>query len=240
MAKLTAQKREGESNNSLRKQGQIPAVVYGPEREDKTIKVSEKDLRRVYHDAGRSSLINLELDEEEEKVLIYEIQKHPVSGDPLHVDFYQPPLDKKIQVEVPLEFVGESNAVENLNGTLVRDVTRITVETLPQEIPDNIEVDISSLEEFSDDLQIKDLEVPSDVEILEDSEVIIASVVPPKDVEEELEEPIEEGIEEIETIEEAEEREEVEEAEEVEEGVEEEVEEQPEEGEEETPPQQPQ
>ena len=228
MAKITAKKREGESNNSLREEGQIPAVVYGPKREDETIKISEQELRRVYHEAGRSSLIDLELEGEEAKVLIYEIQKHPVSGDPLHVDFYQPPLDEKIQVEVPLEFTGESNAVENLNGTLVRDVTRINVETLPQEIPDKIEVDISSLEEFSDDIQIKNLEVPSDVEILEEPEVIIASVVPPKDIEEELEEPIEEGIEEIETIEEAEEREEVEEAEEVEE-EEGEIEEEPEE-----------
>jgi len=109
------------------------------------------------------------------------------------------------------------------------------VETLPQEIPDKIEVDISSLEEFSDDIKVKDLKAPSDVEILEEPEVIIASVVPPKDIEEELEEPIEEGIEEIETIEEAEETEEIEEAEE----VEGEVEESPEE-EEEEPPQEPQ
>jgi len=234
MTTLTAQKREGESNNALREQGQTPAVVYGPKREDETIKVSEKDLRKAYHEAGRSSLIDLELKGEKEKVLIYEIQKHPVSGDPLHVDFYQPPLDEKVQVEVPLDFVGESNAVDTLNGTLIRDVNRVKVETLPQEIPDKIEVDISSLEEFSDDLQIKDLEVPSGVEILEEPEIIIASVVPPKDVEEELEEPIEEGIEEIETIEEAEEREEVEEAEE----VEGEVEESPEEEEEEESPQQ--
>ena len=235
MTTLTAQKREGESNNALREQGQIPAVVYGPEREDETIKVSKKDLRKAYHEAGKSSLIDLELDGEENKVLIYEIQKHPVSGDPLHIDFYQPPLDKEVQVEVPLDFVGESNAVDTLNGTLVRDVNRVKVETLPQEIPDKIEVDISSLEEFSDDIKVKDLKAPSDVEILEEPEVIIASVVPPKDIEEELEEPIEEGIEEIETIEEAEETEEIEEAEE----VEGEVEESPEE-EEEEPPQEPQ
>ncbi len=240
MSKLTAQKREGESNNSLREKGQIPAVVYGPEREDKTIKVEESELRRVYHEAGKSSLIDLEVEGKEGKALIYDIQKHPVSGDPLHVDFYQPPLDEKFEVEVPLEFVGESNAVENLNGTLVRDITRVKVETLPQEIPDKIEVDISSLEEFSDDIQIKHLETPSGVKILEDPEIIIASVVPPKDVEEELEEPIEEGIEQIETIEEAEEREEVEEAEEVEEEELEGEPEEEEEEEEEEKPQQPQ
>lgn len=241
MATLTAQKREGESNNSLREEGQIPAVVYGPEREDETIKVEESELRRVYHEAGKSSLIDLEIEGEESKALIYEIQKHPVSGDPLHVDFYVPPLDEKVRVEVPLEFTGESNAVDTLNGTLIRDFTRVNVETLPEEIPDKIEVDISVLEEFSDDIQVKDLETPSGVEIVEGPEKIVAYVAPPKDVEEELEEPIEEGIEEIETIEEAEEREEVEEAEEVEgsEVIEEEGEEEGEEPEGPEEPQQP-
>lgn len=238
MASLTAKKREGESNNALREQGEVPAVIYGPERKDAVVKVNEKELRRVYHEAGTSSLIDFELDGEKNKVLIYEIQKHPVSGDPLHVDFYQPPLEERFEVEVPLEFIGESNAVENLNGTLVRDVTRVKVETLPQEIPDKIEVDISSLEEFSDDIQIKDLETPEGVEILEDSEIIIASVVPPKDVEEELEEPIEEEIEEIETIQEAKETEEIEEADELEgEELEEEPEAEEIEGEEEKPQQ---
>jgi len=238
MAKITAKKREGENNNTIRKEGDVPAVVYGPKREDVVVKVSEKELRKAYHEAGTSSLIDLELKGNKEKVLIYEIQKHPVSGDPLHVDFYQPPLDEKIKVEVPLDYVGESNAVENLNGTLVRDVTRVEVETLPQEIPGKIEIDISSLEEFSDDIQIKDLETPSNVEVLNDPETIVASVVPPKDVEEELEEPIEEGIEEIETVEEAEEREEIEEADELEgEELEEEPEAEEIEGEEEKPQQ---
>lgn len=231
MASLTAEKRDKEkSNNALREQGWLPAVVYGPEREDRAIKVQTKEFRKTYHQAGRSSLIDLEVEEEQEKVLIYDIQKHPVSGDPLHVDFYQPSLEGKVKVEVPLNFTGESNAVENLNGTLVRDVTRLKVESPPQEIPDEIEADISSLEEFSDDLQVKSLEVPAEVEILEDPETIIASVVPPKEVEEELEQPIEEEIEEIETVEEAEETEEIEEAEqeELEGEEEEELEEEPE------------
>lgn len=224
MANLTAEKRDKEkSNNALREQGQLPAVVYGPERKDQAIKVQTKEFRKAYHQAGRSSLIDLKVGEKRDKVLIYDIQKHPVSGDPLHVDFYQPSLEGKVEVEVPLNFTGESNAVENLNGTLIRDITKLKVESPPREIPDEIEVDISPLEEFSDDLQVKDLEVPAEVEILEDPETIVASVVPPKEVEEELEQPIEEEIEEIETVEEAEETEEIEQAEEEEEITEQEA-----------------
>lgn len=217
---LIAQKREKESNEALREENKLPAVVYGPQRDSQPLKLNLNEFKKVLHQAGRNSLISLEIEDEENgSVLVYEIQRHPISGEPIHVDFYEPPLDQKVEVKVPLKFVGESNAVENLNGTLVRELTRLELEMLPEEIPDSIEVDISSLEEFKDDILVKDLEVPSEVEVIEDPGKIVASVVPPKEVEEELEQPIEEEIEEVETVEEAEETEEIEEAEEEEEGI---------------------
>jgi len=215
MPTLTAQKRKKTgSPKTLREKEQLPAVLYGPKIETEPIKVDLKEFKSIYEEAGRSSLISLKLkgEKEENLVLVHETQTDPVSGEFIHIDFYQPSLDEKVETEVPLEFVGVAPAVKKEGGTLVKDIMKLEIKAPPREIPNKIEVNIDPLETFADDILIKDLDLPEEVEVMKDPETVVASVVPPKEIEEELEEPIEERIEEIETIKEAEEKEEVEEA----------------------------
>lgn len=195
--KLSAQKREKEKTNVIRKQGFIPAVLYGPKIENKNLKVSEKEFRKVFKEAGESSLITLEVEGEKDKflVLIHDFQRDPVTGEFIHIDFYQPDLEKEVEAWVPIVTVGEAPAVKQLGGTLVKNVTEVLVKALPLNLPHEIKVDISKLETFDDEILTKDLQVGEGVKIMKDPEDIIISVSPPEKVEEELEKPEEEMVE---------------------------------------------
>lgn len=222
MLNLSAQLRtKDEKANNLREENYLPGVVYGYEIDNTSVKVKSSEFKKVQREAGESTLITLAItneDGEEETtttVLIQETQEHPITNEFTHVDFYQPNLEETVEVEVPLEFVGESQAVEEEDGTLVRNISEVTIEALPESLVHEIEVDISSLETFEDVVKVEDLSVPEGVEILEDEEAIVASVTRPQELEEELEEPMEEELEDIEVV--GEEEEEAEEGEEVEE-----------------------
>lgn len=200
----------------LRKKGQLPAVLYGPGMNNILLELNHRLFEKVYEEAGESSLVSLKIKGEKRpyQVLIHDIQRDPLTGDFIHVDFYQPSLEKKIEVNIPFEFFGESEAVKNLGGTLVKNVPEIRVRALPQDLPHQIRVNIEKLKTFEDHIKISDLEIPQGVEILKDSQEIVASVVPPTKVEEELEKPIEEKVEEVEKVEKEKKEEAVEEKEE--------------------------
>lgn len=203
MLSLTVQKREnfGKKVKTLRKEGLLPSVLYGPKIKSSALNISEKEFEKIYKEAGESSLILLKVGKENFQVLIHEVQRDPLSGRFLHVDFYQPLLTEKIQAKVPILFGGEAGAVKELGGTLVKNITEIEVKALPQDLPHEIKVDLSKLKTFKDYIFIKDLQFSEKVEILRAPEEIVAHVVPPEKVEEELEKPIEEKIEEVEKIE---------------------------------------
>lgn len=214
MASLSVEIRDPQKENvdNLRKEGFLPGVVYGPEMETLSLKFDYKDFEEIYREAGETSLVTLNIKGKKEDIpiLIHDFQKDPVTGNFLHVDFYRPSLKEKTEASVPLEFVGESEAIEKLEGTLVKDITEVEVKALPHELPDKIKVDIKSLKTFEDKIKISDLKTPPEVEILEGPEEIVASVVPPTKVEEELEKPPEEiEEEEIEKVGEEEEAPEV-------------------------------
>jgi len=209
MLNLSAKTRKnaGEKLNSLRKEGKLPAVVYGPEVESLPIVVDYKEFKKVFTEAGETTLVNLKIEDakKEYPVLIYDTQEDPLTNKFLHVDFYQAPLKEEIEATVPLIFEGESPAVKDLEGTLIRNITEIEVKALPQNIPHEIKVDISRLQAFEDHILVKDLTLPSDVKTLREPDEIVASVAPPEEVEEELEKPIEEKVEEVEKVGEGEE-----------------------------------
>jgi len=199
MISLASQKRsKEEKTQGLRKEGWIPGVLYGPKTEGVLLKVAEKEFGKVYQEAGESSLIDLNVEGNPSPVLIREIQKEPLRGKTIHVDFYQPPLDRAIEVMVPLVFEGEALAVKDLGGTLSRNLQEVEVKALPQNLPHEIRVDTSSLATFVDKILVKDLTISADVEIVTDSEDTVAQVVPIEDVESELEKPVEEKVEEVE------------------------------------------
>lgn len=215
---LKAKKRDlSENNDSLREKGLIPAVVYGQKIDNFNILIDYKDSNDIFQQTGENTLIDLEIEGEKNSfpVLIHDFQKDPVSGNLLHLDFYKPDLEKEVVALVALKFIGQSKAVKDKGGTLVKNLFEVEVKALPLNLPHEIIVDINKLEEFGDEIFIKDLKVAEGVEILKDPEDIIATVAEPTKIEEELEKPIEENIEEVETVgkKEEEEEEEIEEPE---------------------------
>ncbi len=216
VTKLLAKKRANESPARLRLDGRLPIVLYGVKRENISLSVDEKDFYKLYEEAGESTLISLEIEGMKEKlsVLIYDTQRDPLKGNIIHADLYEPDLKEKVEAEIPLVFVGESPAVKDMEGTLVKNADSLNVSALPQELPHEIEVNIEALKTFDDVICVKDLQVPSGVEIMQDPEWTVVLVSAPTNVEEELEKPIEEGEEETEIIGEEKEKEEEEESEE--------------------------
>lgn len=180
---------------SLRKKGILPAVLYGQKIKPQSLEVDLKEFEKVYKIARESSLVSLEIEGKKIPVLIHDVQKDPLTEKPIHVDFYHPSLKEEVEAKIPLIFEGEAPAVKELGGTLVKNITEIEVKALPQDLPHEIKVNIENLKTFDDLILIKDLKTPKGVKILKNPEEIVAKVLPPEKVEEELKKPIEEKIE---------------------------------------------
>ncbi|MFC1663925.1 50S ribosomal protein L25, partial [Patescibacteria group bacterium] len=189
----------GKKVRDLRKKGVLPAVLYGPKIKNLSLEVDLKEFEKVYQEAGKSSLVSLEVDGKKALVLIHEVKLDPLNLKPTHVDFYQPILLKKVEVKVPLVFEGEALAVKELGGTLVKNISEVEIKGLPQNLPKEIKVQVENLKTFEDYVLIKDLQLREGVEVLKDPNEIVASIAPPKK-EEELEKPIEEKVEEVERV----------------------------------------
>jgi len=210
MVTLSAKIRKdlGKKVKQARKKGIIPAVLYGPKIENISLEIDLKEFEKVYREAGESSLIQLQVDKKDFLVLIHAVEIDAVSQKPIHIDFYQPRLDEEITATVPLVFEGVSPAVKDLGGTLVKNIHELEVKALPQNLPHEVKVDIGSLGTFEDDISIKDLAVPEGVKILKEQDETVVFVAEPEKVEEELQKPVEEKVEEVEKAEEKKEKEE--------------------------------
>jgi large subunit ribosomal protein L25 len=200
---LAAKKRQalGKKVKILRHQGLIPAVVYGYKTNNLPLTIVKKDFRQAFNRAGTSAIVDLAIDKEPiQKVLIHEPQIDPVTNEPIHVDFYKVRMDQKIKTEIPLIFIGESAAVKELEGSLVTNKDHLEIECLPNDLIQEIKVDISSLKTFEDSIQVKDLEVPKTITVLNDPDETVALVEEPRTEEElaELEEAVSEEVEEVE------------------------------------------
>lgn len=158
-----------------RREGLIPAVVYGAGKDPKTFWVSFKDIERAFHKA-RSTNVLFELGKD--TVLLKEIQKDLISDTPLHIDFLRIKLTEKVEVDVPLRLTGESKGVKNQGGILEHLLRELKVRTLPTEIPEAISIDVSDLE-IGQGLLVKDLKIPQGLEISTDANHIVVNVVAP-------------------------------------------------------------
>jgi len=202
MLSLSAKIRKevGKKVKALRKKGVLPGVLYGPKiKTAQPLELDEKEFEKVYQEAGESSLISLEVAEKKYPVLIHEVDRDPLAGKPIHIDFYQPRLDEEVEVTIPIIFEGFSPAVKDLGGTLVKNIQEVEVKALPQNLLHEIKVNVEKLKTFEDNILIKDLILPREVKIIRDLEEIVAQVSPQAKVEEELARPIEEKVEEVET-----------------------------------------
>lgn len=190
----------GKKVKILRERGLLPAVLYGPKTKNLSLEISAKEFEKAYKAAGKSSLISLEIEGKKALVLIHEVEKEPLTGNPIHVDFYQPRLDEEIEARIPLVFEGDSLAIKDLGGTLIKNIQEVIVKALPQNLPHEIKVNIEKLKTIEDSILIKDLILPQGVKALKDPEEIIAIVSLPEKVEEELAKPVEEKVEEVEKV----------------------------------------
>lgn len=176
---LAAEKRTilGRKVKALRRQGIIPAHVFGHKVKTEHIQIKAHDFKQVLEKAGETGIVTLTVGSEKKPVLIRGTQVHPLTDDLLHVDFYQVNLLEKVTVNVPLEIIGESSAVEKKIGLLLTPITEIEVEALPGDLPENIEVDISNLVEIGDEIKVKDLKIDkTKIEVLADEELVVAQI----------------------------------------------------------------
>ncbi len=180
----------GKQVKQLRRDGWIPAVLFGAKQEATPIQVEERDLDTAIRQAGATALINLFIDEEHQPhvVLARDIQRDILTSRLRHVDFYQVQLDRKVRTSPLLEIVGEAPAVQFGDAILVQVLTHIEVECLPGDLVDSIQVDVSSLETVNDSITVADLSVPPGLTIMADpTETIVHAVLPRAALEEEVE-----------------------------------------------------
>ncbi len=189
---LVAKKREvfGRKTATLRLNGVIPAELYGHGIENIHLSVQKKEFTRVLKSAGESSLVNILLGSkagEKRPVFINNVQRDYLSDEIVSIDFYQVNLKEKIKVSVPLNFVGNSQAIKD-GGVLVRSMQEVEVEALPQEIPHEIQVDISKLSKFGDSVYVRDLVMPKNIKLTVGLDNVIGTVIE-KAAEEEMPAP---------------------------------------------------
>ena len=161
----------------LRKEGILPANIYGKKIKSESIQIDLKEFLNIYKVVGDTKLFYIN----ERPVLVTNIQKDPVSDSLLHIDFHQVDLKEKVEAKVPVELIGESPAEKQSIGTVVQYLNEIEVEALPTDLPDKFEIDISKLSEVDQMVHVKDLSFDkSKIEVKTDLEEILVKVEPPQ------------------------------------------------------------
>jgi large subunit ribosomal protein L25 len=167
----------GDKLDILRKSGKIPAVYYGTGKETTPISLATSQFKKLWRDAGESSIVKISAPTGEINALIHEVQVDPVTEEPLHADFLCVDMTKKVVVEAPLEFTGVSEAVKAGLGNLVKVLHEIEIEALPADLPHNLVVDISKLKTVEDQIFVSDIKLPVGVTTVTEGEDVVASIV---------------------------------------------------------------
>jgi large subunit ribosomal protein L25 len=194
---LDPREAQGKANKRLRRAGIVPGVVYGKGEASTNVQVDEKTFETLYRAAGRTSVVKFTLPGSSRSTsgFIKSVQRHPLSGQPLHVDYLLVNLNVEMEVDVPLVFTGEPPAVEETGGTLLHNLSSVHVKALPTDIPHEITVDVSVLKTLDVAIHVRDLNLNRDlVQVMTDADALVAAVVPPR-VEEEPEPVVAEGAE---------------------------------------------
>jgi large subunit ribosomal protein L25 len=169
-----------------KKQGSIPAVYYGAHQSSTPIFVDALAFSKALEIAGESSTIVLETENGKENAMIHDVQFHPVKGNPIHADFYVLEKGQKIEVDVPLVFVGESNAVKG-GGILVKVLHDLSVKADPTNLPHEFVVDLTLLTSMDSVIHVKDIAIPSGVVLSHISpDDVVASVAAAEEIAEEV------------------------------------------------------
>jgi len=174
----------GKKVRSLRRDGLIPAELYGHGLKNVHISVAKKDFAKAFKEAGSSTVITLLVGANKHPAIIHEVSHDYLTGDVAHVDFYEVNMKEKISAKVPLEFIGEAPAIKAHAAVINKAMSEIEVEALPNDLPHSITVDLSALDELEKSIYVKDLVCPKGVKFLIEDDAAVATAMPPAKEEE--------------------------------------------------------
>src|SRR5687768_101995 len=180
---LDAREAHGKANKRLRRAGLVPGVVFGKGEESTPVQIDAKVFETLYRQAGRTSVVNMHLPGKSgiTSGIIKSVQRNPLSGRAIHVDFFLVNLKQEMELDVPIVFTGEAPAVEETGGTLLHNLSSLHVKALPNDIPQQIVVDVSVLHSLDVAIHVRDLSLNRDlVNVLTDGDTLVATVVPPR------------------------------------------------------------
>lgn len=193
---IKAEKRKviGRKVKTLRREGILPANIYGKKIKSEAVRVNIKDFAEVFSKVGETGLIELVLEGKKRPVLIHNVQTDPITDMAVHADFFQVDLKEKVTAQIPVELTGESSTEKEGKGTVVQYIDEIEVEALPTDLLEKFEIDLTVLKEVDDAVKVEDLKVEkSKVDIKNEPDQIIVKVEPPRKEEEEVKPEPEEG-----------------------------------------------
>lgn len=189
---LDAEKREviGKKVKALRREGKLPAIIYGQGIEPTPITLETKQVQQILKVVGANTLINIKVGKEEYLTLVRDIQREVIMRDLLHMDFQAVSLDETITTTLPVVIIGEAPVLEEYDAMLTIGMEELQIEAKAKDLPDTISVDVSSIMEIGDHILVKDLVISGDVTILDDPDemVIIATAQILMEIEPEVEE----------------------------------------------------
>ncbi len=186
----------GKKVRFLRRQGITPTHLFGHNVESVALQCDTAQLKRVLAQTGRTRLISLKIDEAKKprNVVIREVQREPQTSELLHVDFYQVSMAEKIRVEIPIVSIGEAPALKSKENFLLQELNSLSVECLPGEIPNRVDIDLASLTKVGQAIHVKDITLDKEGTILNNPEQLVVKISArriEKLVEEEVEAPVE-------------------------------------------------
>ena len=172
----------GKQVRRLRREGIVPANIYGHRKESVAVQVPRDSIAALIRSVGSSAIVEVAIGGENKArpALIKFVQRHAVTDEILHVDFYQVSMTEKMTLDVPLVLVGTPPAVKDYQGVLLQLLDSVSIRTLPTDLPQHLEVDIGGLAELESSVHISDIQAPQGVEILNEPEQMVARVETPR------------------------------------------------------------
>jgi large subunit ribosomal protein L25 len=166
----------GKQVKAIRREGQLPAVIYGHHIDPISIVMDLRDTAKSLAGLAPSALVTVDVEGETHRALVREKQRNKISGILLHVDFLAVSMKEKLRAQVYMEIVGTAPAIKDFSGVLMTGSDEVEVECLPQDLPERLVVDVSGLAKIGDGIYVRDLVIPDGVKILEDPDTMVALI----------------------------------------------------------------
>lgn len=175
---LKAQKRQitGKKVKNLRRQQILPGNIFGKKIKSESIQIPILEFAKIYQVAHETSIVELDIDGQKQPALIQNVQTHPVTGDFIHVDFFQVDMKEKVKTKIPVDFVGSAPAVEQKLGLILKLTDEVEIEALPADLPEKLTLDLTVLRAVGDVLKAGDIKLPEGVALLTKPESEIAKI----------------------------------------------------------------